>query len=76
VSLPDRGGRIIYSRFYFFQQHREKTPRNVAAFVWSTAGLSAWLLGVGVAKKAGVTPMIKGIAKGYKRCLDAMVDAA
>jgi len=70
VSLPDRGGRVIYSRFYFFRQHREKTPRNLAAFAWSTAGLSAWLLGVGVAKKAGVTPMLKGIAGGYKRCID------
>ncbi len=73
VSLPDRSGRVLYSRFYFFRRHRRKTPRNLAAFAWSTAGLTGWLLATGVARRAGVRPMLRGIAGGYRRCLDDLL---
>ena len=72
VSLPDRGGRVIYSRFYFFKQHREKTPRNLAAFAWTNVGLSAFYSGVALIMKpmGEKGPMLRGIARGYRRVLD------
>ncbi len=70
VGYGDRVSRVMYSRFYFFSRHRDKTPRNLAAFAWSHSGETAQLVGVGLKRGTGVRPLVKGVAHGYRLCLE------
>ncbi len=70
VGYGDRISRVMYSRFYFFTQHREKSLRNLAAFAWSHTGETAQLAAVGLFKrKTGLAPVVMGVARGYQLCL-------
>lgn len=77
VGYEDRISRVMYSRFYFFGQHRDKTPRNLAAFAWSHTGETAQLAAVGLLKRrTGLFPVIRGVVKGYRLCLADLLGAA
>ncbi len=70
VGYGDRISRVMYSRFYFFTQHRSKTPRNLAAFAWAHTGETVQLAAVGLFKRrTGLGPVVKGVAHGYRLCL-------
>jgi glycosyltransferase involved in cell wall biosynthesis len=74
VGYGDRISRVMYSRFYFFTQHREKSLRNLARFAWSHTGETAQLAAVGLIKRrTGLPPVVKGVAQGYRLCLRDMV---
>ncbi len=76
VGYGDRISRVMYSRFYFFSQHRSKTPRNLAAFLWSHSGETAQLAAVGLLKrKTGLRPVLGGVLHGYQLCLKDLVGA-
>ncbi len=70
VGYGERISRVMYSRFYFFSQHRQRSLRNLAAFAWSHTGETAQLAAVGLIKRrTGLSPVVKGVAKGYRLCL-------
>jgi GT2 family glycosyltransferase len=75
VDYGDRVSRLIYSRFYFFKKHLPKDPRTVAAFAWTNLGITAFYTGVGLLKApiADKTGVIRGVARGYKRCAADML---
>jgi len=65
----DRVSRLIYSRFYFFKKHVNKTPINLLAFAWSNMGIVALYSLVALFKSTnGPVPVLKGIMGGYARC--------
>ena len=68
-SQGDRFARLIYSRFYFFHNHREKTPQNIFAFGWWNIGILG-LVGAHQlrSKKSDPIDLLKGIKKGYQLC--------
>ncbi len=72
VNYGDRVGRIIYSRFYFFKKHMDKTPKEVAAFAWTNLGISAFYTGMGLFKapRGEKAQVLRGVARGYGRCVD------
>jgi GT2 family glycosyltransferase len=71
VDYGDRVSRLIYSRFYFFKKHLPKDPHHVAAFAWTNVGITTFYAGVGLLKApAGEkTGVLRGVARGYKRCV-------
>jgi glycosyltransferase involved in cell wall biosynthesis len=74
VGYGDRISRVMYSRFYFFTQHREKSLRNLAAFAWCHTGETVQLAAVGLVKRrTGLGPVLGGVANGYKLCLKDLV---
>ena len=74
VGYGDRISRVMYSRFYFFTQHRDKSPRNLLAFAWSHTGETAQLAAVGLIKRrTGIAPVVRGVAQGYRLCLRDLV---
>ena len=68
-SQGDRFARLIYSRFYFFHNHRAKTPQNIFAFSWWNIGILG-LVGAHQirSKKSDPIDLLKGIRKGYQLC--------
>jgi len=75
VGYEDRISRVMYSRFYFFGQHRDKNLRNLASFAWSHSGETAQLAAVGLLRRrTGLRPVIRGVANGYRLCLRDLWD--
>ena len=69
-SYGERVSRLIYSRYYFFKKHCPKNLRHIAAFTWSNVGIVALYSGVALTRaEPGPGPVLKGIARGYDRCL-------
>jgi GT2 family glycosyltransferase len=74
VGYGDRISRIMYSRFYFFSRHRDKSLRNLVAFAWSHSGETAQLSAVGLLKRrTGLRPVLSGVANGYRLCLEDLL---
>ena len=69
IDYGDRVSRLIYSRFYFFKKHLPKDLRHTAAWAWSSVGISALYLGIAVQKKGEGGSVVRGVARGYRRCV-------
>jgi glycosyltransferase involved in cell wall biosynthesis len=74
-SQGDRFARLIYSRFYFFHNHRKKTPQNLFAFAWWNLGILG-LVGAHQVRTQTSDPidLLKGIQKGYRLCWNDIVE--
>jgi glycosyltransferase involved in cell wall biosynthesis len=74
-SQGDRFARLIYSRFYFFHNHRSKTPTNLFAFAWWNLGILG-LVGAHQVRSKESDPidLLKGIKKGYQLCWSDIVE--
>jgi GT2 family glycosyltransferase len=72
VDYGDRVSRLISSRFYFFKHHIPKDPKHVAAFAWTNLGIASFYTGIGLFKAPGGdrSGTLRGVARGYRRCLD------
>jgi GT2 family glycosyltransferase len=68
VDYGDRVSRLIYSRFYFFKKHLPKDLLHTSAWAWSSLGITALYLGVAAGKSGERVGVIRGIARGYRRC--------
>ncbi len=68
-SQGDRFARLIYSRFYFFHNHRLKTPKNLMAFAWWNIGILG-LVGAHQIRSSNsdIVDLLKGIKTGYGLC--------
>ncbi len=72
-SYGERVSRLIYSRYYFFKKHQPRDLPHMAAFAWSNIGIIALYTGAALAKaEPGPLPVLRGIARGYERCLKDM----
>lgn len=70
TAYGERVSRLIYSRYYFFKKHLPKDPYHIAAFTWSNVGIVTLYLGAAFTKaEPGPRPVLRGIAKGYQRCV-------
>lgn len=71
VDYGDRVSRLIYSQFYFFGKHAKKGPIELTEFVWNNVGTAIFYTGFGLAKgkPSEAKAVLRGIAKGYGRCL-------
>ena len=68
VDYGDRVSRLIYSRFYFFKKHLPKDLRHTSSWAWSSLGITAMYLGVAAGRKGERVGVVRGSARGYKRC--------
>jgi glycosyltransferase involved in cell wall biosynthesis len=70
VGYGDRVGRVLFSRYYFFARHTEKTARNVALFALGhTSEVAQVSLAGLLGRKAGPLGLARGLMRGYRRCL-------
>ena len=76
VDYGDRVSRLIYSRYYFFQKHLPKDPRHTGAWAWSNLGIVALYMGVAAGRRGERMGVLRGIARGYKRCAAHMLGRA
>lgn len=77
VGYGDRVSRVMYSRYYFFTRHRDRSLGNLARFAWCHTGETAQLAGVGLFKrKTGLSPVLKGVLHGYRLCAEDLLTGA
>ncbi|MFH1466083.1 MAG: glycosyltransferase family 2 protein [Pseudomonadota bacterium] len=69
VGYGDRIARVMFARWYFFANHREKTPKNLLSFAIAhtaeTAQLTAMVLRQ---RRDRPAPTARGVARGYRLC--------
>jgi glycosyltransferase involved in cell wall biosynthesis len=72
IQYPAQLGQVIFAQWYFFTRYREKAPRSVARYVWSSSGLLTLALGRAVRQRQ--PEVLRGIAEGYGRCVRDVLD--